>query len=149
MIKFHQKLLSRKTGRIYDSVTLSPDLSRKLGFGREERTFEWEDKPRDTVYYSDHVVNFNPIDFFCVSTTLIKPTHNIGEKMYPVICMVPSTSPEYGVRQSYSPKNPIWFELSHEDIRQPEFILTTITGKLMPFEFGPCSVTLLIEEDVQ
>ena len=149
VILFIRNQGKKKKGRPieHDRVTLSADLSRKLGFGDKERTFDWDNGLDMQTYYSDHTIYFDPIDFFSVSTSLIKPTHNIGDQLYPCIAFVPSTSGKHGARESYSPRDPIWFELSREEIHQPEFILTTINGDLMPFEFGPCSITLLIRED--
>ena len=128
---------------VFDQVVLSPDLARKLGFGdgSGESILTWDNHEDTQIFYSTHPVNFDPIDFFCVSSSLIKPTHNIGKHMYRVLALVPSKR-GYGTRKTHAPRDPLWFEVSSEEIRQPEFILTT----LMPFEFGTSSITLMVKE---
>ena len=131
----------------YDSVVMSADLARKLGFGdgSSDRTLEWSNGESTQVFYSDYPVNFDPIDFFCVNTSLIKPTHNIGQHRYSVLALV-SSKASYGDRETYTAKDPLWFEVSKEEMLQPEFVLTTLTGRLVPFEFGTSSLTLLVKE---
>lgn len=134
---------------LYDSCKLSPDLARITGFGdgTEEAHIRWDNGEDTQTHYSTHPINFDPVDMFIVQTSLIRPNHFIFGGMYPVLALVPSSS-QYGQRERFEPKTPLWFDISMEEINSPEFILTTLHGQHVAFEFGPCSLSLLVREDV-
>ena len=130
---------------LYDGVILSQDLARKTGFGdgSRVRALAWDNGRPSQIHYSDHAVNFDPLDYFLLQTSLIQPNHNIGNGLYPVLGLIPSTS-SYGERETFTPKSRLWFEISKEELNCPEFVFMSPNGGLLPFQFGTSSVTLLI-----
>ena len=156
-IKFESKLVqlanrqhaSRKSSALavplYDCVVLSKDLARKTGFGdgSEPVTLEWKDKSDSAEYFSTHAINFDPLDYFLLQSSIMSPSHHLGAAMRSVLAVVPCTG-EYGMRETFFPKDKLWFEVSKADVNCPEFILSSARGTLMPFEYGTCSCTLLL-----
>ena len=134
-------------GRLYDSVIISKDLSKKIGFGDKERELLWDNGQSHQEYFSDFPIDFHPLDEFSVQTDLIKPSHHIGENIYSVIALVPSTG-KHGHRHVYTPpfEPQFWYPLSKANIKSPEFVFISKNGKKVPFETGHSSVTLIIRE---
>ena len=132
----------------YDGVILSKALALKTGFSNDAsvtgHAIAWTNGEAEQTFYSEHAVNFDPIDHFYLQTSLIKPTHAIGNGLFSVLSTVPVFDLGFGSRQTFTPQERLWYPVSRESLDCPEFVFMSPTGGLMPFEFGTSMVTVLI-----
>ena len=134
----------------YDTVTLSPALAQKCGFGdgSAERVFVWDKTNAQTqTHDSDFAVHFDPIDCFHLQCSLVQSDHHVGLGKYPILDLIPLASPgSYGARQTYTPAENTFFDVNTAEAQFPRVLITDLAGNLVPFDFGIASVTLLLRE---
>ena len=137
-----------KAGRgLYDVVLMSPAFAQKLGFGngKEGVSLYWNNGQSSQRYWSSLPVQFDAIDSFLLQTSFVHSTHHIGRGMYPVLAVVPAAG-EWGVRQTYTPQQRLYFDVNLGQVDFPETLLTTLSGDIVPFSFGVSAVTLVVRE---
>ena len=133
---------------LYDGLIMSAQLALRTGFGdgSQDRAFSWNNEKTSQTYFSDYPIHFDPYTYFLLQSSLIKPNHNIGGGLYPVLAFVPCDQGEWGQRQTFYPQQKLWHDLSMEEKNHPEILFTAGIGGNMPFEEGTSTVTLVIRE---
>ena len=149
--KIPETLAKKRTlnvSQLYDGLIVSAQLALRTGFGdgSQDRSFPWNNEKRSQTYYSDYPIHFDPYSYFLLQTSLIKPNHNIGGGLYPVLAFVPCDQGEWGQRQTFYPQQKLWHDLDMAEKNAPEVLFTAPIGGNMPFERGTSSVTLVIRE---
>ena len=137
-----------KAGRgLYDALLMSPAFAQKIGFGNGEEgaSVFWNNGRSSQRYESTLPVQFDAIDSFLLQTSFVHSTHHIGRGMYPVLAVVPAAG-EWGVRQTYTPQQRLYFDVNLGQADYPETLLTTLSGDIVPFSFGVSAVTLVVRE---